>query len=495
MPTSFQFRRGTTAQNNSFTGAAGELSVDTDKNTLRVHDNSTAGGTELMLADASNATNDPTITLTGAVTGSGTMTNLGSVSIATTATADPTLTLTGDASGSATFTNLGNATLTVTVADDSHNHITSNIDGLAEYISDTVGAMVTSNTESGISVTYDDTDNTLDFNVSDPTITLTGAVTGSGTITNLGDVSITTTATSDPTITLTGAVTGSGTMTNLGDVSITTTATADPTLTLSGDASGSATFTNLGNATLSVTVADDSHNHSSSTGAFTVGGDLTVSGGDITLSGTGRIQGIDTVTAGTDAANKTYVDSAISSLSSTTLTEGNSNVTVADSGTGTFTVTLDAATHTTFNSTGIVLATGTFQGTATSAQYADLAEKYIPDAEYGPGTVLMFGGDQEVTIANEYATHRVAGVVSTDPAYMMNSDLEGGVYIALAGRVPCNVFGTCEKGDLMVTSDTDGCAVAWTESFSPPYGSVIGKALENKDTGNVGTIEVVVGVR
>ena len=465
MPTSFQFRRGTTTQNNAFTGAAGELSVDTDKNTLRVHDNSTAGGTELMLADASNATNDPTITLTGAVTGSGTMTNLGSVSIATTATADPTLTLAGDASGSATFTNLGNATLTVTVADDSHNHITSNIDGLAEYISDTVGAMVSSNTESGISVTYDDDDNTLDFNVSDPTITLTGAVTGSGT------------------------------MTNLGDVSITTTATADPTLTLSGDASGSATFTNLGNATLSVTVANDSHNHSSSTGAFTVGGDLTVSGGDITLSGTGRIQGIDTVTAGTDAANKTYVDSAISSLSSTTLTEGNSNVTVADSGSGTFTVTLDAATHTTFNSTGIVLATGTFQGTATSAQYADLAEKYIPDAEYGPGTVLMFGGDQEVTIANEYATHRVAGVVSTDPAYMMNSDLEGGVYIALAGRVPCNVFGTCEKGDLMVTSDTDGCAVAWTESFSPPYGSVIGKALENKDTGNVGTIEVVVGVR
>ena len=465
MPTSFQFRRGTTTQNNAFTGAAGELSVDTDKNTLRVHDNSTAGGTELMLADASNATNDPTITLTGAVTGSGTMTNLGSVSIATTATADPTLTLAGDASGSATFTNLGNATLTVTVADDSHNHITSNIDGLAEYISDTVGAMVSSNTESGISVTYDDDDNTLDFNVSDPTITLTGAVTGSGTITNLGDVSITTTA------------------------------TADPTLTLSGDASGSATFTNLGNATLTVTVADDSHNHSSSTGGFTVGGDLTVSGGDITLSGTGRIQGVDTVSSGTDAANKSYVDSAISSLSSTTLTEGNSNVTVADSGTGTFTVTLDAATHTTFNSTGIVLSTGTFQGTATSAQYADLAEKYIPDAEYGPGTVLMFGGDQEVTIANEYATHRVAGVVSTDPAYMMNSDLEGGVYIALAGRVPCNVFGTCEKGDLMVTSDTDGCAVAWTESFSPPYGSVIGKALENKDTGNVGIIEVVVGVR
>jgi hypothetical protein len=73
---------------------------------------------------------DPVITLTGAVTGSGTMTNLGNVSIATTATADPTLTINGDASGSATFTNLGNATLTLTVADDSHNHVIANVDGL-----------------------------------------------------------------------------------------------------------------------------------------------------------------------------------------------------------------------------------------------------------------------------------------------------------------------------------------------------------------------------
>ena len=73
---------------------------------------------------------DPVITLTGAVTGTGTMTNLGNVSIATTATADPVLTLAGDATGSATFTNLGNATLTVAIVDDSHNHVISNVDGL-----------------------------------------------------------------------------------------------------------------------------------------------------------------------------------------------------------------------------------------------------------------------------------------------------------------------------------------------------------------------------
>lgn len=87
-----------------------------------------------------NATISPTVTLTGAVTGSGTMTDLGSVSIATTATADPTLTLAGDATGSATFTNLGDATLTVTVVDDSHNHIISNVDGLQDALDSKLAA-------------------------------------------------------------------------------------------------------------------------------------------------------------------------------------------------------------------------------------------------------------------------------------------------------------------------------------------------------------------
>ena len=128
-------------------------------------------------------------------------------------------------------------------------------------VEDIVGGMVSGNSEAGISVTYQTSDNTLDFNVNDPTISLTGAVTGSATMTNLGNVSIATTATSDPTITLTGAVTGSGTMTNLGNVSISTSATADPTLTLTGDVTGSATFTNLGSASLTATVANDSHTH------------------------------------------------------------------------------------------------------------------------------------------------------------------------------------------------------------------------------------------
>ena len=151
--------------------------------------------------------------------------------------------------------------ITLGIGNNAHSHTVANISDFTEEVQDAVGAMISGNTESGITVTYNDTSGKLDFNVDDPEISLTGPVTGSATMTNLGNVSIATTLTADPTITLTGAVTGTATMTNLGNVSIATTATADPTITLSGDASGSATLTNLGNATLEVTIADDSHNH------------------------------------------------------------------------------------------------------------------------------------------------------------------------------------------------------------------------------------------
>jgi hypothetical protein len=129
---------------------------------------------------------------------------------------------------------------------------------------------------------------------------------------------------------------------------------------------------------------------------------------------------------------------------------------------------------------------------STSAQYADLAEKYTADAEYTSGTVLSFGGAQEVTITLTDADHRVAGVVSTDPAYTMNAglDSEHVATVALTGRVPCSVTGTVRKGDSMVSA---GNGVARAEA-KPAISTVIGKALENFD-GESGVIEVVVGVR
>jgi cytoskeletal protein CcmA (bactofilin family) len=101
----------------------------------------------------------------------------------------------------------------------------------------------------------------------------------------------------------------------------------------------------------------------------------------------------------------------------------------------------------------------TFYGKSIQAQYADLAERYVADAEYNVGTVLVFGGKQEVTVTTKFADHRVAGVVSGQPAYLMNA-VAPGIAVALRGRVPVKVIGPVHKGDLLVTSDLEGHAVS-----------------------------------
>ena len=130
-----------------------------------------------------------------------------------------------------------------------------------------------------------------------------------------------------------------------------------------------------------------------------------------------------------------------------------------------------------------------FIGTASSARYADLAENYVSDFSYEPGTVLEFGCQYEVTLASE-STQKVAGVVSSKPAYLMNLDCEGDyiVAIALQGRVPCKVRGTVKKGDILI-SGGDGFARV---CLNPLIGTVIGKSLEDFD-GHEGTIEIAVG--
>ena len=127
---------------------------------------------------------------------------------------------------------------------------------------------------------------------------------------------------------------------------------------------------------------------------------------------------------------------------------------------------------------------------ATSAQYADLAECYLADAYYTPGTVLSFGGPQEVTFCDQDQDTTVAGVVSTDPAYIMNSGLVGEhvAVLTLMGRVPCQVQGPITKGSLMVAA---GNGRAKAQVF-PAAGTIIGKAIEAFD-GDIGIIEIVVG--
>jgi hypothetical protein len=131
---------------------------------------------------------------------------------------------------------------------------------------------------------------------------------------------------------------------------------------------------------------------------------------------------------------------------------------------------------------------------ATTALYADLAEMYTTDAEYTPGTVMIFGGNQEVTINSESHDYRVAGVVSTNPAHIMNSGLQGEftVAVALAGRVPVSVIGNITAGDRVVTSNRTGVAEALDMAKYQP-GVIIGKALQSHSGNGVGVIEVVVG--
>jgi hypothetical protein len=123
-------------------------------------------------------------------------------------------------------------------------------------------------------------------------------------------------------------------------------------------------------------------------------------------------------------------------------------------------------------------------GTATSARYADLAEKYLADKEYEVGTVVVVGGEKEVTACSHGC--RALGVVSANPAYMMNSELAGGTYIALKGRVPVKVYGTVNKGDRLVAAD-NGCAIRAHLSTE-----VFAIALETSNDAGVKTIEAVV---
>jgi len=131
---------------------------------------------------------------------------------------------------------------------------------------------------------------------------------------------------------------------------------------------------------------------------------------------------------------------------------------------------------------GTVTAT-LFDGTATTARYADLAEKYLCDQDYDEGTVVMVGGSAEVTACTEYAY--AIGVVSHNPALMMNSELEGGTYIALKGRVPVKVQGPITKGQTLVAGN-DGVAQEGTQ------GRVFAVALESTDSDKISLIEAVI---
>jgi hypothetical protein len=134
---------------------------------------------------------------------------------------------------------------------------------------------------------------------------------------------------------------------------------------------------------------------------------------------------------------------------------------------------------------------GTIFGVSQQARYADLAENYTADQDYAPGTVVVFGGEKEVTTTTITHDTRVAGVISTNPGYLMNA-ASSGLPVAFTGRVPCQVQGPVSKGTVLVTSNTSGVAEAINFSMFRP-GCVLGKSLEDITNNEIKTIEVVVG--
>lgn len=215
------------------------------------------------------------------------------------------------------------------------------------------------------------------------------------------------------------------------------------------------------------------------------------------------LQGADSITGSTTSSGYYFWGTAAEALTAITATYALSALSLSKGGAdkllsnGTGSTYISASTASIANTiaerdVSADLWANVFHGVATSARYADLAERYEADATYDVGTVLVIGGEKEVTISNKHADTAVIGVVSKNPAYMMNSEAgpdSTHPYIALKGRVPCKVSGKINRGDLLVTSMYAGYATAATDGDH--CAAIIGKALGSNDKG-LGIIEVLV---
>ena len=296
---------------------------------------------------------------------------------------------------------------------------------------------------------------------------------------------------------------------------------ANGTAVLANAASGTVTFTagdNIAitgnNTSKTVTIGvtglslNSIANGSSNVNVVSSGGDVTVGVGgvsNVAVFSTSGMSITDAITAGGNITGNFFLGngSQLTGIDATSIQSGTSNVRVLTSG-GNVSVGVGGSAILRFTSDGIVNDMGNGTGNignstgyfntifakATSAQYADLAENYLADGYYPPGTVMIFGGRAEVTQSISSDDHRVAGVVSTQPSHLMNAGQTGEHVVALAlqGRVPCRVTGFIARGDLLV-SGPSGLAQANNQARA---GTIIGKALQSF-SGEEGLIEIAVG--
>jgi hypothetical protein len=274
-------------------------------------------------------------------------------------------------------------------------------------------------------------------------------------------------------------------------------------------------FTNIsGTSTMAVNI-------NGSTGLLTVAGNPTNNLGvttksyvdgfinTLTANAANQADALSTLQANLNALNSNVntLSANVNSLSSGTGSVNakdialNGNIALQNSGTGNVAiniktpggVTILSAQGSVDTATPVTIKGQWVLGTNASIQanYADLAENFSSDREYDPGTVLVLGGSNEVTESTVEDDIKVAGIVTTDPAFVMNHKLTGTKScIALQGRVPCKVVGPIELGDMLVTSSVPGHA---KKAVNPAVGSVIGKALQNYDSAEPGVIEILAG--
>jgi hypothetical protein len=399
--TQIQYRRGTGVQNDAFTGALGEVTVDTTNKTLRVHDGVAVGGSN----------------------------------IATVAYVSAQLSA---------------------LSANKINQNASNVTVTASFVNVAVnGTNVAAFSSQSLSLTgfLNVSGNVLGSTASFGGINSTGLINTSGNILSTG-------------------------LSVFGNTRIGSLATPGALHTIIGnvDVSGAGTeYFNIGGNILAIQGSFGSIN---STGFINTSGNVSaavVNTGALNATGTTTLVAVNSTGFINTSAN---VSAAIGSFDSITVRAA---VTAIANG-GTNGVGNIGATGATFN---------TVFAKATTAQYADLAEVYTSDQQYPGGTVVVFGGQAEVTQSHDSHDTRIAGVVSTEPAYLMNSK-ETGVPVALQGRVPCRVLGPVSKGDRVVSSHIAGVAQRLDPEHYEP-GCIIGKALQAIDSTDISIIEVVVG--
>ena len=255
------------------------------------------------------------------------------------------------------------------------------------------------------------------------------------------------------------------------------------TLSLTGDVTGSVSWDGSGNASITTVISDDSHNHTiANIDGLQSALNAKATPADITTAINNLVDGAPTAL---NTLNELAAALADNASFSTTVT--NSIATKLPLAGGTMSGNINMGGYSITNA-------GTFNGTATSAKYADLAERYAADAPYSEGTVVVFGGEAEVTASTSYAQRSIAGVVSTKPAVMMNAEAGNSQthpFIALQGRVPVKVTGEVKKGDILVASNIAGTATAWdNDNADPRMTAYVGIAIADAVDGFV---EVKVG--